>query len=421
MTTTSDPQTTDWQIRVPDRDELRAYAEPVRLAFGGGFSDEELSDWLKRAEPDRWLGAFEPGSEAPAGAASAFSMRLTVPGGEVPVAAVTGVGVRPDQRRRGILRTLMTRQLHDVHERGEAIAVLLASEGAIYQRFGYGLAALDAKIEVPPRQTRFVRETPDVGRVRIVDEQEARALVPRVYEVARAVTPGALSRTEPWWDEVLGDPEYSRAGAGPKYRVVFEVDGTPEAYAVYRIRDAWDERGPNSVLEVGEAITTTPRSVRGLWRYLFDVDLVRTVKVGHIPMPTPLQHVLVEPRALSLIARDGLWLRLVDLPAALMARTYALADTLVLEVRDALCPWNAGRWQLRTEGPSALATATVERTDVPADLVMDSADLSAAYLGGVRPVELAAAGRMVEATPGAALRASTLFATEHVAWCATMF
>ena len=213
----------------------------------------------------------------------------------------------------------------------------------------------------------------------------------------RAVTPGAISRTEAWWQTgPIGDPEYSRRGASHKYRVVYEADGHAEGYAVYRIKDDWDHRGPKSVLEVKEAVTTTPRALRGLWRYLFEVDLVRTVKAFRVPVPDPLQHILLEPRALGLVVNDGLWVRLVDLPAALAGRRYATTDSLVLEVSDGFCPWNAGRWRMETAGEPWEAQARVERTEDEPDLVLDTTDLAAIYLGGIRPTELAVAGRIEE-------------------------
>ena len=200
--------------------------------------------------------------------------------------------------------------------------------------------------------------------MRLVGEEESLSIVPAVYEVMRTVTPGAISRTEPWWQTgPLGDPEYSRRGASHKFRVVFEADGVAEGYAVYRIKDDWDHRGPKSVLEVKEAVTTTPRALRGLWRYLFEVDLVRTVKAFRQPVPNPLQQILLEPRALGLVANDGLWVRLVDLPGALQARRYATADALVLQVADAFCPWNAGTWRIETTGEPWAAEARVGRAD----------------------------------------------------------
>lgn len=414
---------TSWDLRVPTADQLLAFMEPTHMAFGEEATGPEVEDWMKLLEPDRWLGAFErPGSDVPLGGAAALSLRLTVPGGEVPAAAVTAVGVRPDHRRRGILRTLMRRQLDDIRQQGEPVAILWASEGAIYERFGYGSAVPDGSFEIATERTVFAGTAEPAGRVRIVGEDEAGSLFPPVYDTMRALTPGAISRSETWWrDGVLADPEYSRRGASPKYRVAYEVEGAPEGYATYRLKNDWDERGPKSVLEVKDAVCLTPRAWRGLWRYLFDVDLVRSVKAQHVPVPLPLQRLLAEPRALGLVVGDGLWVRLVDLPAALRARRYGVEDAIVLEISDAFCGWNAGRWSLRTSGPAGQCEATVERTKRAPDVILDTADLAALYLGGTRAPDLAAVGRAQEHTAGSIRRLDVLFAAERPPWCGSMF
>jgi predicted acetyltransferase len=361
-----------------------------------------------------------PASTEVVGSAAAYSFRLTVPGGEVAAAGVTAVAVRPDHRRRGILTALMRHMLDDVHRRAEPVAVLWASEGAIYQRFGYGPATLEGSFEVDSRETAFARPWTPEGLVRIVSEDEAVAVIPPIYEAMRRVTPGALSRTEAWWRTgPLSDPVYRR-DAGLKFRVVYEADGSPEGYALYRVKEQWDSRGPRSVLEVGEAVTITPRALRDLWRYLFAVDLVRTVKASRVPLPCPLQLLLAEPRRLGLHVRDGLWLRLVDLPAALSARGYATEDAVTFEVTDVACPWNQGRWRVDTRAGRETA-ARVERIEGAPDLILDTAELAALYLGGVRATDLAQAGRISERTLGALQRADALFAADRSPWCVSMF
>jgi predicted acetyltransferase len=396
---------------------------PTQVAFGEPVSGPAVDDWAKLVEVDRWLGAFEsPQSDVPVGAAAALSVKLTVPGGEVPAAAVTAVGVRPDHRRRGALGALMRRQLDDVRAGAEPVAILWASEGAIYQRFGYGLATFDGSLEVTAARTAFTREPESQGRVRLVTEEESRTLVPAIYESMRVSTSGAISRSDGWWTVgVLADPEYSREGMSEKYRVVYEVDGHAEGYAIYRLKPDWDSAGPKAELVVREAVTTTPRALRAIWRYLFDMDLVRTVKATRMAVPNPLQHVLAEPRAMRLSVADGIWARLVDLPAALGARRYATSDALVLEVSDAFCPWNAGRWRISTSGPRDAAVAVVEATDDAAELALDTTDLAAAYLGGKRLLDLAAADRVTELRAGAVVRADALFSAGREPWCISMF
>src|SRR5262249_23239644 len=146
---------------------------------------------------------------------------MTVPGGEIPVAAVSMVTVRPTHRRRGILRQLMRRQLEDVHNTGVAVATLWASDAAIYQRFGYGLAALKGRIEIDPRRAQFLADPGPIGRVRLVDEPEALDLMPGIYERVRREIPASLTRSRLWWEQrKLPDPPTHRGSGGPMFRMI---------------------------------------------------------------------------------------------------------------------------------------------------------------------------------------------------------
>jgi predicted acetyltransferase len=407
-------------IRTATPESVRAFLAPAMAAFGEELTDAEFEEWKHLLEPDRLIAAYD--GETPIGTAGAYTFRMTVPGGDVAAAGVTVVGVEPGHRRQGVLRSLMRHQLDDVHARGEPVAILWASESVIYQRFGYGLGTLNGTFEIERGRTAWLRPWEPEGKLRLVDAAEALATFPAVYEQMRVVTPGALSRTETWWRwGVLHDAEHMRRGAGPKFRYLYEVDGVAEGYAIYRPKGDWDDRGPKGQVLVVEALALTPRAERGVWGFLFGIDLMRTTKAGRVIVPNPLQLALADPRALGLMVGDGLWVRLVDLPAALAARRYGAADALVLDVSDAFCPWNAGRWRLATAGEAGAAVATVERTDAPADLAVDVADLGAAYLGTFGLSDLAAAGRVEERTPGALRRADALFAADRTAWCATMF
>jgi predicted acetyltransferase len=430
-------ETPRFPIRTATPETVRAFLAPLIVAFGEDLTDAEFDDWRRTIEPDRLIAAFE--GDVPIATAGAYTFRLTVPGGDVGAAGVTAVGVEPGHRRQGILRSLMRNQLDDVHDRGEPVAVLWASESAIYQRFGYGLGTLDGTFEIDRGRTAWLRPREPEGRMRLVDEEAALATFPSVYERMRAVTPGALTRTDDWWRwGILRDAEHSRRGAGPKYRYLYEVDGGAEGYAIYRVKTDWDDRGATGQVLVVEAMALTPRAERAVWSFLFGVDLTRRTRARHVPIPHPLLLELADPRALGIMAGDGLWVRLVDLPAALEARRYGTSGTLVLEVADAFCPWNAGRWRLTAgdtaevgdaaetgpagrEGDAGSLAATVERTDAPADLTLDVADLAASYLGASRLSDLARAGRVEELSPGALRRADALFVADGTPWCATLF
>jgi predicted acetyltransferase len=104
--------------------------------------------------------------------------------------------------------------------------------------------------------------------------------------------------------------------------------------------------------------------------------------------------------------------RLVDVGAALSTRSYAASGAVVIEVADAFCPWNAGRWRVG-DG--------VKRTDTEPELRCDVTALGSVYLGGFTWAQLAAALRVEELRLGAIARADTLFRTAVGPWCPEIF
>jgi predicted acetyltransferase len=162
-----------------------------------------------------------------------------------------------------------------------------------------------------------------------------------------------------------------------------------------------------------EVIAATPEATVSLWRFLLDIDWTKAVTTWLLPVDHPLFLLLARPNQARLRLGDGLWARLVDVGAALSARTYAGDGTVVLDVRDEVCPWNEGRW--RIEGGEA------SRTDDAADLALDVADLGSVYLGGFSFRELGRAGRVEELVQGAIDRADSIFRTDVAPWCPEIF
>jgi predicted acetyltransferase len=308
----------------------------------------------------------------------------------------------------------MRRQLHDLHDRGEPLAALWASESAIYGRFGYGTAAPAFALKANRAAFRLRDDPAPVGTVRLVERDEAREAFPQVYEQVRPTVPGMLTRTQDVWDVYrLADETFMRHGAGPKFYALYERDGRPEGYATYRIKSNWENGVPQSELRVLEAIATAPVAIRELWRFLFGIDLISIVSSFLFDPASPLFLLVVDPRRLEPKLSDGLWLRLVDVEAALGARSYAEGDPVVLDVTDELCPWNEGRY--RVGGGAA------ERTDEPAELRLDVADLASAYLGAFDFERLADALRVEELQPRALARASVLFRPPRPPFCPEVF
>ena len=398
------------QIRPPAEDELRAAMTAAEIAFGTGVVEDEEWERERQALPAaRALAAFDGGK--PVALAGAYQFDLTIPGGRLPCAGVTWVGVMPTHRRRGILRDLMRRQLDDILSWGEPIAALWASESSIYGRFGYGQAAPNGQLRSDRQRFAFPEDAD--GSVRLVDADEALALFPAVYDRVRATRAGMPSRDERWWKEHrLADPESWRRGASVKYFAAVEVGGVVEGYVYYRVKDEWEDGFAKGEVRVIEAVATSLPAEKVLWSYLHGIDLVRRVSAPIFDLGSPLPLLVRDPRALGLRLVDGLWLRLVDVDAALRARSYRPATSVVLEVRDELCAWNAGRYRVGDDAG---------RTDDTADLALDVAALATAYLGGFDFHRLARAGLVEERIEGSLEAASLLFRTELPPFCPEVF
>jgi predicted acetyltransferase len=331
------------------------------------------------------------------------------------------VAVLPTHRRRGILTTLQRAQLDDVHERGEPIAALWASSESLYGRYeslygryGYGMASLAGEIDLAKEYAGFAAPVEPVGQVQLVSHEEALAVFPQVWDRVAPETTGMLTRSRDWWEvrRLLDLPE-RREGGGEHVRAVLEIDGRPEGYALYRIHQLFERGDSAGFVNVIEAIGATPAATRETWRFLLGIDWVASVKARLLPVDHPLFFLLAHPRRMRFRVGDGVWIRLVDVGAALSARSYAAGGAVVFDVADAFCPWNEGRWKL--EGGEAAKSG-----DEP-DLRLDVTALASVYLGGFTFAQLARAGRVEELRDGAVARADDLFRTDRAPWCPEIF
>ena len=393
-----------------DQDEYGSAVGAIGQYFNPPPSKEFLERWARKLPHERMHAALENG--AIVGGTGAFPFELSVPGGSLPCAGVTAVGVQPTHRRRGVLRAMMDTQLRDIHERGEPIAALWASEETIYGRFGYGIAAWAGELRIPHEWDAFAEPLELAGTTRFVTPEVARELFPPVYEAVRRERPGMTSRDETWWGDRQLRLHEDEVDA-PRRFVVLEVDGEPQAYAIYRTHSSWDAGSATSRLVVTEALGATPQAMAAIWRFLLDVDWMGSVETSLAPPDHPLFLLLATPRRARYRMGDGLWLRVVDVPAALSGRTYGDGAPLVLEVRDAVCEWNDGRWRL--DG------GTCERTDEEADLALDVSALGSAYVGAVSFAQLREALRVEQLREGAVARADALFAWRPLPWCLEIF
>ncbi len=405
-------------IRKVPAGDLYNWVQSVGFANSEHIPEQDWRDVAPTVEPERTFGAYD--GDQIVGGGSIFSFDVTVPGGAaVPSAGITWVGIMPTHRRRGALRQLMTSMLDDAEQRHEPLAVLWASEGSIYQRFGYGLSTFASSIELEHERAILVPPNPPSGNVRLVEAGEARRLYEPIFEHNRARIPGFFSRNDTWWQiEVLADFKWARRGFERRFYAIHEsASGQPDAYAMYRVKQEWANSVPGSELAVIEIMALDGEALREMWRFIFGVDLVKRITTRSGSAHEPLMLMLAEPRRVNLRVRDGMWLRILDVAAALERRGYSADGTVVLEVRDGFMPRAGGRFRLTTQG----GRGTVVRTDDAADIDLDATDLGALYLGGFTLGDLARAGRTRELSSGARARADAMLHSPVEAWCPEVF
>jgi predicted acetyltransferase len=424
---------TPYPIRVITQDELLTLHGLHEHAFHAQpQSDPARARFHSRVETERTVAAFDGGTMA--GATGAFSFRMRVPGALAAVAGVSLVAVLPSHRRRGILTSLMRHQLDDLHERGEAVAALYASEARIYGRYGYERASWHAGFTLRGGEGELAAGAPadEALRLRIAEPESVRAELAKVYEMVLDERPGFFARNEAWWDRALADEPEDRGGASPLRCVLAEDASGPRGYALFAGRERWDEDAflPDSVIEAREVMTTDPAARAAIWVDLLSRDLTTEFHLPMRPVDDPLLHLLADPRRVRSRVTDGLWVRLVDVPSALAQRRYACPVDVVIEVSDDSCSWNQGRWRLTAEaagapdpgtGTPAGVGATCERTTDAADIALPVRVLGAAYLGGTRLGPMAAAGLVTELRPGALAPLSTALSWDPAPWCPMIF
>jgi predicted acetyltransferase len=391
-------------------EELRDAMNAIAHYFGKDNSLEDAERFAQWMEVDRVHSAWD--GDRIVGATGAHTFEVSVPGGSIPTAGVTVVGVQPTHRRRGVLTALMREQLEDCRARGEVAAYLWASESTIYPRFGYGLAALSGEMTLARERTAFAQPFEARGTFRLVDIDEAARTFPPLYEQLSAERPGLFTRTAEWWKTLRLAPSAWAPGR-VKRLALLELDGEPAGYAIYAVDQDWAHGSSSGKVTIIEAVAPTPDGTRELWRWLLDFDWTSKFEAGLLPLDHPLFLLLAEPRRMRFEVGDGIWLRLIDVEAALAARSYAADTQVVVELTDAFLPENAGRWRLGSRG--------AERTNGAAELALDVTGLGSVYLGGFSFADLVRSSRATELKADAVERADALFRTSVQPWCVEIF
>ena len=421
-----------YPVRPIDENEIDGFIRVDEHAFNASpWSDDDRRVALDLFEFDRSLAAFD--DTTPVGVTMCYSFQLSVPGQQMlPAAGVTFVAVMPTYRRQGVLSSLMRRQLADVRDRGEPLAILWASEAVIYGRYGYGRASwhLDFTLRRGEGGLAGGPRGGDLGPRPGTDcgcgspsPRPPCPSWPRSTTRCWRAWPGMFGRNDAWWRSAIFDPAEHRHGASPLRCLLAEDASGPRGYALYAGVDTWTGFLPENVLTVRELMAADPAASAALCTDLLSRDLTTEFRLPRRPVDDPLLYQLADPRRTRPKLNDNLWVRIVDLPRALAGRRYSCPVDVVLEVRDEILPANAGRWRLSTttEAPGGGLAASCVPASSPADLALDVTELGAAYLGGTRLGALAGSGLVTELRPGATRQLSAALAWDPAPWCPMVF
>ena len=389
------------EMRKVSSDEFVQWVHAEARAHGNRLNDDP--EVLRpHFDLDRSIAVFDQGNIV--GGAHSHRREMSIPGGSSVVAGVANIAVQPTHTRRGIMTRMMHHQINDIHERGEPLAALFATESIIYGRFGYGIGSFYERWMIDRQHTGYARPHESRGRSFFVDPADITKELPEVFRRSTMDRPGVFQRPPHQWERDSQAPEHRQGGQGGLFYVAYEFDGRVDGCATYRIA--------GTTLTVNELMAATEEANTALWRFCFDVDRTSCTEALRRPVDDPLPWMLADPRRLERSPRDGVWVRLIDVAAALQLRRYMQSGRLVLEVLDGLCPWNDGRFELEGSSEGAICRPS----SLSPDLVLAVADLASTYLGAVSFSTLSRAGLVEERTPGALLRADRMFAVQHQPW-----
>jgi predicted acetyltransferase len=397
-----------------------------------GFIDVSTTAFLERPDVnrvaesvrDQWDSARTWAAwdgERMCGTFRSWGTEITVPGlGRLPAAAIEAVTVLPTHRRRGILRAMAAREHAALRERGEAMGLLYSSEFGIYGRFGYAPATRLGSWTVDVSRTRFLDPAGDDGSVAMVTASEhLRDEIRELYDTWRQTRPAEVRRGDSAWDVRIGLVENPWSGRWQGFLAIHrDAAGRLDGLLRYKGESKWENSLLKGVIDVSELFALTESAEAALWSMLGSMDLVTTLKADGRSPSDRLPWRLTNPRAATLSdVSDGMWVRLFDLPRALSARTYALEDSLVLEVIDDQAAGGRLRLVLRASPDGASCVPT----DLSPDLTLPVAALGSVYLGAHRLSDVALRLGVDEHRPGALARADALFRTAVEPWCSTFF
>ena len=389
------------EMRTVTADEFAKWLSAESRAHGNRLADDPEA-LRPHFDLDRTVVILEKSNIV--GGSHSRRVEMSLPGATTVISGVCNVSVQPTHTRRGVMTQMMQHQLNDFHQRDEALAALFSTESIIYGRFGYGIGSLYERWTIERPYTAYTHPKKSPGKVFFVDPEDTPKELPEVFRRSTKNRPGVFQRELHHWERDSQAQEHSQGGPGGFFYVAYEENGRVDGYATYR--------STGTTLVVNELMAATQEATAALWRFCFDVDRMSTTEALKRPVDDPLPWMLADPRRLRRSTRDGVWVRVVDVRAALALRRYLREDRLVLEVKDDNCPWNQERFEL--EGSPDGASCRVSNKSP--DLVLNVTHLASVFMGAVSFSTLAGANLIEECTPNALLRADCMFASQYQPW-----
>ena len=414
-------------VDTSDADSYTRWLHSESRGFHGGRpSQESLDAQLAGHAHHRTTGVWDDSAAdaaSPVATVASWPTELTVPGhSSVTAWAISAVTVAPTHRRKGIARALLEAELRTADALGLPVAMLTVSEATIYSRYGFAPAAMSADWSINTQRAKWVGPAAS-GRVQFVTLEQLRVEGHALIERVRLQVPGQIQFAGFFWERLLGlnieDKELSKQLRFVRYD---DSAGTAQGFAIYRVTETENDFSAH-LLELRYLVTATDDAYAGLWRYILDMDLVSVVKAPLRSVDEAIAWQVSDFRAAHKTGeRDHLWVRILDVSAALSARRYASPGQLVLEIEDPL-GFAAGRVLLTIE-PDGSATALPFDGPIPdaaAAVALGVNELSAIYLGGVSAATLARAGRITELSEGSALAIDISFSSTTKPWLSIWF
>lgn len=401
----------EFEFRTGRTEDMKEFLSLERYVFADNSTPTEEEEADNPLSPEMTTVALHKGKIVATSAGFPFTMMFN--GNKIPVDGVTSVGTDPVFRRRGLVRKLITSRLHEAHAQGVSAAILWASLGAIYQRFGYGQASTAQQYRFDPRAVSFQFDEPLMGHCERVLRDKAFPVMRQVHEEFVSDRNLHLVRGDKHWKHIY-------VGKKSKLHVAlhFDTNSNPDGYCTYTLREEREKTpGPDQQLEVREFVYLNRSAFRGLWEYIRSHDLVKTVLLW-APLDDPAVLMLLEPRQLQPRWGEGLWLRVIDVEKLTPSRKYHTNGTVSFEITsDHECPWNIRKYQLTVEN----GQANVRPVCASVDFQIDINGFATLLCGHSTLSTLCASGRASVVDPTKLLHFDTFFATKYKPFCPDNF